>query len=147
MATRPLAVVARQRYRVPPERIFRAFTEPAMLTRWFSPSTEVSIEVLGHDLQPAGRYRFRYREANGTISIVAGTFREIVAPTRLVFTWSWEAPDPHAGTETLVTVECAADPGGTLVTVTHDRFPDERSRDRHDDGWRGTLARLRALAP
>lgn len=138
-------VVARQRYRVLPERVFRAFTDPVLLTHWFSPSAEISVAVLAHDLRPMGRYRFAYREADGTRSIVTGEFREIVPPTRLVFTWTWEAPDPHAGIETLVSVECLADSGGTLVTVTHDRFPDDRSRDRHDAGWRGTLARLALL--
>lgn len=144
MASSPLTVVARQRFDVSPARVFRAFTDPALLIRWFSPSPAVSIEVLHHDLRPAGRYRYRYREADGTVSIVTGAFVAIEPPARLVFTWSWEPPDPHAGVETLVSVQCIALGAGTDVTVTHERFPDDVSRSRHELGWRGTLARLPA---
>lgn len=135
-------VRARQRCAASPERVFRAFTEPALLTRWFSPSAAVAIEVLAHELRPHGRYRFRYTEANGTVAVVSGLFREIVPPRRLVFTWTWEPPDPHAGIDTLVTVEVSVDGDGTLVDVTHERFPDSASRDRHDAGWSATLARI-----
>lgn len=142
MAGSPLSVVARQRYDATPELVFRAFTDPALLTRWFSPGPDIHIEVLGHELRPRGRYRFRYREPDGTVSIVAGEFCEITPPRRLVFTWTWEPPDPHAGVETLVTVDIAAAQTGTLVVVTHERFPDQPSRERHAQGWRATLARM-----
>lgn len=142
MASEPLSVVARQRYEAAPEAVFRAFTDPLLLTRWFSPGADIGIEVLAHDLRPGGRYRFRYREPSGDVSVVAGEFCEILPPERLVFTWTWEAPDPHAGVATLVTVEIRADGAGTEVVVTHERFPDETSRVRHAEGWRTTLARM-----
>jgi uncharacterized protein YndB with AHSA1/START domain len=142
MASSPLAVVARQRYDASPELVFHAFTAPDVLTRWFSPGVEIQIDVLVHEVRPGGRYRFRYREPDGTVSIVAGEFRAIGPPTCLAFTWTWEPPDPHAGVETLVTVDILADGAGTMVVVTHERLPDQRSRDRHAQGWRSTLARL-----
>jgi uncharacterized protein YndB with AHSA1/START domain len=142
MASNPLTVTARRRYDVPPDRLFGAFTDPALLTRWFSPSADISIEILAHELRPGGRYRFRYRQPSGEINIVTGEFCAISPPTRLVFTWTWEPPDPHAGIETLVTVDFVAEGTGTRVTVTHERFPDQESRDRHEKGWRTTLARL-----
>lgn len=145
MASEPLSVVARRRYDLAPERVFAAFTDPALLQRWFSPGVDVRMEVLAHDLRVGGRYRFRYTEQDGTVSVVAGAFCEITAPRRLVFTWSWEEPDPHAGIETLVTVEIADGAPGTEVTVTHERFPDEESRARHQQGWRTTLARMPAV--
>lgn len=142
MASDSLSVVVRQRYDAPPELVFRAFTDPLLLPRWFSPRADIGVDVLAHDLRPEGRYRFRYREPNGTVSIVTGQFREILPPGRLVFTWTWEEPDPHAGIETLVTVEIVADRSGTEVIVKHERFPDESSRARHAEGWRTTLARM-----
>lgn len=142
MASNPLTVVALQRYDASPELVFHAFTDPDLLTRWFSPGPEIDVEVLAHELRLGGRFRFRYREPDGTVSIVAGEFCAIVPPTRLVFTWTWEPPDVHAGVDTLVTIDVAVDGAGTLVVVTHERFPDEPSRARHAQGWRSTLARL-----
>ncbi|MBI3768238.1 MAG: SRPBCC domain-containing protein [Deltaproteobacteria bacterium] len=145
MAHIPLTVTARQRYDAPPDLVFRAFTEPALLTRWFSPSADVAIEVLAHDLRPTGRYRFRYRQADGETSVVTGQFCEVSRPRRLVCTWTWEPPDAHAGIETLLTIDLVPDGEGTLVSVTHERFPDQKSRDRHDSGWHTTLPRLRQV--
>ena len=142
MPSSPLTVVARHRYEAAPDRVFRAFTDPALLTRWFSPAAEIAIEVLVHELRPRGRYRFRYTQPSGERDVVTGEFCEISPPIRLAFTWTWEPPDHHAGIETLVTIELVADHGGTLVTVTHERFPDEESRNRHDSGSTATLARL-----
>lgn len=142
MGRAPLTVTARRRYDRAPELVFRAFTEPALLVRWFSPSPDITIEVLAHELRPAGGYRFRYRQPDGETSIVRGRFCEVSCPTRLVFTWTWEPPDPHAGIETLVTIDVVPDGDGALVHVTHERFPDDSSRDRHDTGWRTTLERL-----
>ena len=142
MASSPLTATTRQRYDVPAALVFDAFTEPALLTRWFSPSADVSVEILVHELRRRGHYRFRYSQPSGEVSIVTGEFCEISPPTRLIFTWTWEPPDRHAGIETLVTVDFIADGTGTRVVVTHERFPDRESRDRHEIGWRATLARM-----
>lgn len=142
MASSPRSLTARQRYDAPAELVFKAFTDPLLLPRWFSPAPDIAMDVLAHELRPGGRYRFRYRQPDGSISIVAGEFLEIVPPERLVFTWTWEEPDPHAGIKTLVTVAVLDDGRGSEVVVTHEHFPDDASRSRHDQGWRGTLARL-----
>ncbi len=142
MASRSLRATARQRYEAPPSVVFRALTEPALLVHWFSPSPATRLEVLAHELRVNGSYRFVYHQPSGGTDVVVGTFREISPPKRLVFTWTWEPPDPHAGIETLVTIELTADAGGTLVVVTHERFPDRATRDRHRSGWRSTLPRL-----
>jgi hypothetical protein len=64
-------------------------------------------------------------------------------PNRLVFTWTWEPPDPHAGIGTLVTIELLAAGTGTEVVVTHEWFPTVAARDRHEAGWRATVDRLK----
>jgi uncharacterized protein YndB with AHSA1/START domain len=145
MGNSSLTVTVRHRYGAPREVVFRAFSESALLTQWFSPSPDIAVEILDHELRPGGRYRFRYLLASGETNIVTGVFREISRPTRLMFTWTWEAPDPHAGTETVVTIDFIADHGGTLVVVTHRGFPDGATRDRHYHGWLTTLARLPEL--
>lgn len=128
-----------------PEAVFRAFTDPATLARWFSPSSDIGTEVLELDPREGGGYRLRFALPDGGRPVVLGRFLEVRAPERLVFTWTWEPPDPHAGIETEVTVTLAGDGTGTLVYVRHARFPDREVRDRHDEGWAGTLARLAAL--
>lgn len=135
-------VVATRRYAVAPETVYRVLTDPALIVRWWSPSADIPVVVETWELERGGRWRFAYLQPDGIVSIVGGTFREISPGERLVFTWIWEPPDPHAGVETLVTIVLAPVPGGTELTVTHERFPDRATRDRHDVGWQTTLDRL-----
>jgi uncharacterized protein YndB with AHSA1/START domain len=69
-------------------------------------------------------------------------FRHVDPDRRLVFTWTWEPPDLHAGIETVVSITLAPDDRGTRLRVRHEGLPTDESRDRHDAGWSGTLGRL-----
>ena len=137
-------VSLRRWYPSRPEVVFRAFTERDLLERWFCPSAEVSLRVAEHDLRVGGRYRFVYAWTD-TGAVVVGEFRAIEPPSRLCFTWTWEPPDPHAGEETLVTIELQAKDGGTELALTHTRFTHEELVTRHAEGWDGALTRLTAL--
>ena len=124
---------------------FSPFTDPEQLVRWFSPSVDIGTEVLEHDLRVGGSYRLEFIFADGKGDTVRGAFRELEPPERLAFTWTWEAPDPHAGIETLVTIVLREDGAETEVVVSHDRFPTNESRDRHEAGWATTFDRLETL--
>jgi len=118
--------------------VFRAWTEPELLARWWWPARfQTTYEV---DLRPGGHWRFRTADLPdlGVLS-VGGAYREVRPPERLVYTWTWEGAD--AG-ETLVTVEFGDRGGQTEVRITHDRFADGRARAEHAQGWADCLDRL-----
>ena len=140
-----LGVLVRRRFPATPDAVFRALTDPEKLVQWFSPSADIGTQVLEHDLRVGGRYRFGFVFPDGSRNTVVGSFREIETPRRLVFTWTWEPPDPHAGVETLVAITIEARDQECELVVTHDRFPTHESRDRHDAGWTTTLDRLASL--
>ena len=85
---------------------------------------------------------------NGEDHTVAGIYREIQSPEKLVFTWAWESGGGCGGSEgqgsieTLVTVELIKKGSETEVILTHERFPNVESRDKHNEGWTGCLSRL-----
>ena len=125
------------------ERVFRAFTEPEELKRWFGPSDEHVVPLAEVDLRVGGRYTIAIRGPSGSVLRVGGVYREIRSPERLVFTWQWEG-NPC---ETLVTIELADVGGKTELRLTHERFVDASERDSHGAGWGGSFERLgRALA-
>jgi uncharacterized protein YndB with AHSA1/START domain len=77
---------------------------------------------------------------------MSGVFREVKSPERLVFTWMTGSCDAEmARAETLVTVEFTAQAGGTLVQLTHEGFPSEEVREKHNYGWTASFDKLEKL--
>jgi uncharacterized protein YndB with AHSA1/START domain len=120
------------------ERVFRALTQPEDLTAWFGPSDEYATAGVDVDLRVGGHYSIALRTPSGEVIRVGGTYREVLAPSRLVFTWQWEG-NPN---ETLVTIDLVEVGDRTELRLTHERFADAAERDRHGGGWSGSLERL-----
>ena len=70
-----------------------------------------------------------------------GVYREVVAPERLVFTYSSEG-GRIVDRETLVTVTFADRDGRTVLTLRHSGLPTEEARAFHDGGWARCLDRF-----
>lgn len=91
------------------------------------------------DLRVGGRYRIGNRFRDGSVLWISVKFEVIDASHKLVYTW-------RIGTdsrEELVSVSFRATTDGkTEVRVVHERIPDIRIRDGHEQGWLGCLSKL-----
>ena len=87
------------------------------------------------DLRVGGRFVQHMRAANGFERRVSGTYIEIDAPYKLVYTWRWELPPDE--NESHVTVEFRQLGQNTEVIVTHALLADDISRANHANGWNG----------
>lgn len=138
--------VIKRRVTAPRERVFRAWTDAQSLQRWFFPT--VNDNAVPHaevDLRVGGHYRITMHTSSGDIAaMVGGTYYEVHPPTKLVFSWAWEAPEPDAS-ETLVTVELHELAGETEIIITHEQFPDPTTGDKRTIGWMCALDRLTQL--
>jgi len=134
-------LVIRRRLQAPREKVFRAWTDPEALRRWFAPSDRFTTPVAQTDPHAGGCYRIEMRSPEGNTHAVIGAYREVKAPERLVFTWRWEQDDARIG-ETLVTVEFHDLGEATEIVLTHSGFPTAKARDLHETGWSGCIARL-----
>ena len=137
IATQP-SLTLKRRLKASPEKVFRAWTDPQQLMRWWAPgSTELlSAEI---DARVGGRFRKRARTPGGEEHEVSGTYREVIPDRKLVFTWTWRTTPER---QSLVTIEIKPDGDGTLLTLTHEQFFDEAARDRHQQGWTSVLDKL-----
>lgn len=68
----------------PREVLFKAWTEPERLARWWGPKN-FTAEVSKMDLRPGGSFHYSMRAANGQVMWGKFVYREIVAPERIVF--------------------------------------------------------------
>jgi uncharacterized protein YndB with AHSA1/START domain len=69
----------------PPERIWRAWTDPVLMVQWFTPKPWETVEVK-LDLWPGGRFDAVMRSPEGEIHPNPGCVLEAVENRRLVWT-------------------------------------------------------------
>ncbi len=124
--------------RAPPGRVWAAWTEPGMMALWFGPH-HTRVEAAEADLRVGGRFRVVLRENTGARHEVGGGYEVIEPERRLVFSWAWAGTPERVSR---VTVTLAAVPGGTRLTLVHDRFADDATATRHTRGWTESLERL-----
>jgi uncharacterized protein YndB with AHSA1/START domain len=139
-----LSLVLTHSFDAPRERVFDTWLDPKTIGAWIGPR---SVKAVAEEMTPkvGGRYRIHMKGADGSDGPkVAGTYREIVRPERLVFTWAWETAHPHgqANHETLVTLTFKERGGKTEMTLRHDRFESKEARDSHNQGWNGSFEKL-----
>ena len=135
-----------RRFRAPVERVFRAFTDPDELQRWYALADDWETPVVEIDLRVGGRFRIGLRPPGRDTFYETGEYREIVPNQRLVYTQvlhgAGEGVD-HDGT--LTTIEFIARGAETDVVITEGGFPSVTERDVHASGWPGFLDRLEAM--
>jgi glutathione S-transferase len=130
--------------RAPREKVFDAFVDEALLGAWHCPrGMEVSAAQV--DARVGGAWRIDMRSREGTRFVVGGRYREITRPSRLVYSWQWEAGGPMPELQTLVEVDFSEKDGGTELRMRHSGFPLATMRDSHGEGWRSCFNRLSDL--
>jgi uncharacterized protein YndB with AHSA1/START domain len=122
----------------PPERVWRAFTTPALVAQWLN--TDDFLPEVGHRFTMAGRRV----EATGFSGTVASTVLAIEPGRRLKVTWT-DAADPDL-VPTTVTWTLEPEGRGTRIFLEHAGFdPDDPiaqlSRRIMGGGWRSMVFR------
>jgi uncharacterized protein YndB with AHSA1/START domain len=121
--------------------VFKAWTDPEQIARWWGPEGFVTIDY-DMDIRPGGAYRFTMRSPEGSEHRKRGVYREIVKPERIVFTFAWAEPDGGLGHETLITVTFEEDGTKTKITLHQGVFHTVAWCDDHRVGWTSCLERF-----
>ena len=118
----------------PPDRVWRALTDPALLARWLMPN----------DFQPVPGHRFTFRTdpvpEHGFDGIVHCQVLDLDPPRLVRFSWR------TAQLDTTVTWRLAAEGAGTRLFIRHEGFADGDPAQTATmrilgRGWRGHLGR------
>lgn len=137
------ALELRRALDAPPPAVFSACTDPEELAKWWGPRG-FSVPSVEMDLRAGGRYRIAMQPPEGDLFHLSGEFLEVEPPSRLVYTFVWEPPDPD-DRETVVTMTFEERDGSTALVLHQEGFATEARRALHEDGWTDSLDRLETL--
>ncbi len=129
-----------RRFKAPREAVFRAWTDPKAFAQWMGPEG-VTASNVSLDPRPGGKYSVALCDADGNDHPLSGTYKEVVAPSRLVFTFVWGFGDLK-DIEMLISLDFTEENGSTLMTMVQEHVPTQTARERHTEGWEGSFKRL-----
>jgi len=129
--------------RAPPERVWRAFTDPAALVRWIPPFGFLGT-VHEMDFRVGGSNRMSFTNFSGGGSHSFGAkYLEIVENERLVYTDDFD--DPALAGTMVQTISFKAVSCGTELRIEQAGIPDLIPLEMCYLGWQESLAQLAAL--
>jgi uncharacterized protein YndB with AHSA1/START domain len=158
-ATAPAAgeLVITRIFDAPRELVFKAWTEPEHMQRWWGPKG-FTTPFCTIDLRPGGVIHFCMRSPDGHDIWCKGIYHEVVAPERIVCTSCFSdeqgnlVQPTHYGmgpdwpAETLLTVTFDEHEGKTKLTLRQAGVPSTPERDGALQGWNETFDRLAEYA-
>jgi len=113
-------------YYASPERVFRAWTDPASMKAWLAEGGDVVA-----DPRPDGLFYLGMQHSSG-IRPHYGRYLRVESPHLLEFTW---VSEHTLGKESVVTLEFTPRGRQTELRLTHEGLPDERMAMAHTEGW------------
>ena len=107
----------------PRDRVWRAFTDPALIAKWWGRGNKLVIERL--ELQRGGHWRFVEHGPDGVHGF-EGRFREVTPQDRLVWTFEWDGMPGHVAVDTASFIDLG---NGRTKVVTTSLFHTTAERD------------------
>ena len=117
----PLVRITRE-FDAPPEKVFRAHTDPDLLVQWLGPhGLEMTV---GHfDCRTGGSYRYTHRDENGEYGF-HGSFHEVRENELIVQTVTFEGAPDGVALEKLVFEDLGDGRTRLIATSLVDSFED-----------------------
>lgn len=129
--------------RAPPERVYRAFLDPAAMVKWLPPHGFTG-EVQHMDAKVGGSYRMSFTNfGTGQSHAFGGTYVELTPHERMRYTDKFD--DPNLPGEMNVTITLREVGCGTELSIVQEGLPEMIPVELCYLGWQESLASLANL--
>ena len=135
----PDAVVIERWYPASPELLWKFWTDPAHLARWWGPEGTTCPDCK-IDLRVGGAWTAIIRNSDGEEFPTECEYLELDPPRRLVSSWRWINAD-GPGAISRLCIEMAEEGDGCRLRLSHTELADDVA-DRHAEGWTSSLESL-----
>jgi len=137
-------IALRRVFDVPRERVWRAWTKPEELTRWWGKrGWTAPLETIEMDVRPGGAFRLvNVRDDDGAEMPQEGVYREVVEHERLVFAEGAREGCPESGLAVTIVTFADLDDGRTELFLHSSVHTTEANRDQMRGGMESALDRL-----
>ena len=125
-----------------PEIVFDALTTAEGIPIWWGPDAG-PVLYAECDARAGGRFRVRFRMADGFEYESADEFLDVCRPVSFAMTWRWSEGMPDFGVSKIEASLCRT-VDGTELTFTHSQLPNAEVAASHEAGWIGSLDKLEA---
>lgn len=130
-------------FTAPPEKVFKAFTDPDAMASWFPPYGFV-CKVHAFDMKVGGTYKMSFFNfSTGSSHSFGGEYLEIVPNQKLKFSDRFD--DPNLPGEMTTTVTLSNVLCGTELHITQEGIPDAIPAEMCYLGWQESLEKLKKL--
>ncbi|QJW85403.1 SRPBCC family protein [Ramlibacter terrae] len=127
----------------PPERVYRAFVDPAAFARWLPPNG-FTATVHAMDPKVGGDWRMSFTNFSGGGShSFGGKYLELVPGERVRYTSKFDDPNLPGEMQTTVTLKAVS--CGTEMHIVREGIPDVIPTEMCYPGWQESLLALARL--
>ncbi|WP_207493812.1 SRPBCC family protein [Aridibaculum aurantiacum] len=128
-------------FEVPVEKLFAAWTEPALLKQWWKPLGNQLKDVV-NDLNESGTVRYEFQDG----LVIKGKY-ETVKPTEiLVYTWKWSLQEAAVDDSNYkLHIHFSQEGTGSIIKIEQEGFETEEHVKPHTKGWEEGLDQLAAF--
>ena len=120
--------------------VFNAFVVADEMKKWWGPQG-FTIPSLDYEPRVGASYRIEMKPPAAESVFLSGEFKVVDPPERLVYSFSWEDPDPD-DVPNMVELSFLDLAGSAKVSLFHGPFKTEARRQLLHDGWTESFDKL-----